>query len=454
MKFDIRRRPDRGPRAGVALITVLITLTSLLVVLAVFQQQSVRVTTEERTHVDDRRAFYLAETALSEAMLSVRAKGTGEIASQADPAYFGGGVFWVESFATADPMQTRLVATAMCGSGRAALEAVVEMAPEDALFKGVLNSKETLTLNADVTIDSYKSKDGTYASQVANNYGGRPYALDNGDVLSNMGIQFNARTYTFGDATPGPGYTVSGPFGTGANDAHLSGSSAPALEPFSFPPVDIPPVPISGNMILADYGTATLPSGTYGFDQLRIGKNAKVVVQGPATIVCSDFYGGKSGNIEIDATNGPVSIYVDDSYTHISGFKTTPTPGSPMALAFLIEGAQDIVFPSGAQIMGGYYAPNSNITFASSNEVWGAIACNRITMSNATKFHFDESLLDYWDGHVGNSGDPLEMLVWHPVDVQPDSLMKDRRDPFVVLGVDKDLLRSPSQSWAPPPPAP
>jgi hypothetical protein len=248
MKSDIRRRTGRGSRAGVALITVLITLTSLLVILAVFQQQSVRVTTEERTHIDDRRAFYLAETALSEAMLAVRARATGEVGSRNLPAYFGGGVFWVEAFATANPAQTRLVATAMYGSGRAALEAVVEMAPEEALFKGVLNSKETLTLNQGVLIDSYKSKDGSYASQVTNLHNGRPYALDNGDVLSNQGIVFNANTYVFGDATPGPGYSVTGPF-TGGNPAYLSGSNAPAPEPFTFPPVNIPPVPISGNMI-------------------------------------------------------------------------------------------------------------------------------------------------------------------------------------------------------------
>jgi hypothetical protein len=444
MKF--RDSTTSGPSRGVALVTVLITLTSLLVLLAVFQQTSVRVATEERTHVDDRRAFYLAETALSEAMIAVRAKGTGAIASQADPAYFGGGVLWVEAFPVGGTNQTRLVATAMCGGGRAALEAVVSMAPEAALFQGVLNSRETLTLNSGVMVDSYASKDGAYAAQVANNHNGIAYAKPNGDVLSNQNIVLNANASVFGDATPGPGHAVS--FATGS---YVSGSTASSPEPFAFPPVVIPPIPIDDNLILADGASVTLPPGAYGYDQLRIGKSAKVVVQGPATIVCSDFVGGKSGRLEIDASGGPVSIYVDDSYTHLSGFEAQPASGSPMALAFLIEGTQDISFPASAKIRGGYYAPNSNVTFTSSNEIWGAFACNRIDMSASTRFHFDESLLDYWNGHVGGDQDPLDMLMWRAVAFEPAALMRDRRDPFAVLGVDRELLRSPAASWEMPP---
>ena len=59
----------------------------------------------------------------------------------------------------------------------------------------------------------------------------------------------------------------------------------------------------------------------------------------------------------IDAVDGPVTIYIANSYFHDNGFEVAPAFGSPMAVAFMIDAQQDIVFPSNAKVRGAYYAP-------------------------------------------------------------------------------------------------
>jgi hypothetical protein len=426
-------------RAGVALISALVVLMGLLVLLATFQQVTVRRSDETHSNADDRRAFYLAETALNEGMTAIRAGNSGAVGSAAAPAYFGGGVFWVEATDLGSAC-TRLDATALAGSGRSALEAVVVMHSMDPLFASVLNSNEPLGMAANVVVDSYESAKGTYLSQVTHNYNGYAYANDNGDVISNSDIHFASGATVFGDATPGPGHSCAF-----AAQTYVSGSTAAATDPFTFTPIHVPSAPISGSMTVPDNGTSTLTAGTYGFTDVSIGTHAKLKVTGPAKIICTNFTGNMYGKLEIDATKGPVTFYVQGAYTHVNRFEAVSTPGSPMAVAFMISSAQNISFPPNAKLRGAYYAPNADITFTSGDEIWGAFAANSIGMTSGTHFHFDESLMDYWNNQA--TGDPLEVLVWHHTGVTPHSLLLDHRDPFTVLGVDKSSLLSPEQSW-------
>ncbi len=404
---------------------------------------------------DDDRAFFLAEAGLHESFQALRGGGTGGIGSLDDPVYLGGGVLWVEATSLGND-QTRLVSTGLVGSGRQAVETVVLNPPEeDPLFVATLNSKETLTLNAGVMIDSYDSMLGSYASQAINTGNGKTYAGDNGDVRSNANIVLNAYATVFGDAIPGPGYGVA--FNTGA---YVSGSITPALEPFIFPPIVVPSFASSGALTVPVGPPQTLSSGDYDFTNLTINKDATLVVQGPANIVVDDFLGGKDAKLLIDATNGPVTFYVENTYTHTSGFEASPVTGSPMAVAFLVNGQQDVVFPSATKVRGGYYTPNANILFASGSECWGAFAANRIEMANDMKFHYDEALMRYWEEDTGQESS-FQVLSWRPIPLPEDSaapdprialLRADRRDPVLVLGLDRTTLLSPAQAWGMPQP--
>lgn len=438
------QRVERKREAGSVLVPVLVVLTTLFVMGYAFFLTAWSQQKSAHGDLDDQRAFFLAEAGLHEAFEAVRDGRSGVVGSMDAPALLGGGVMWTE-VTDIDAERKQIVATAMAGSGRKALAAVVRVEPEvPPLFVATLNSKETLTLNAGVTIDSFDSEVGSYASQMVNNSHGRPYAGANGDVKSNQDIIANAYAVDFGDAFPGPGHSVM--LSTGS---YIDGTITPAEEPFDFAPITIPEFTPLGNYTVPLLGTSTIAPGNYDFDTFTISKDATLTVTGPATIVVDSFVGGKTGKLKINATNGPVTFYVRGTYTHLAGFTSSATAGSPMALAFLVEGTQNIVFPSATLIRGAYYVPHANITFSSTSECWGAFAANRIDMANDMKFHFDETLMRHWSGNSGSEGDRLSVLSWCPTGVQPASLVRDRRDPLIVLGLSVADLRSPGDAWEP-----
>jgi len=436
------RSEGRTGREGHALLLAVTLLATLMVLSYAFFRPTASAQKEVNGKLDDRRAFALAEAGLSESLEALREGQSGAIGTPNTPAAMGGGVLWVT---TTDLGGSRhqIVSTAAVGSGRRAISAVVEVkSSNNPLFVATLNSKEKLTLNADVMIDSFDSERGDYLSQALNTLGIHTFANDNGDVRSNEDIELNARAAVFGDAYPGPGYSV-----TMATDAFVTGTTTSASEPFGFPVIDFPTYPIQPSISLGRNATRTIAPGQYEISQISIGRDATLTVEGPAEIVVDDFIGGKLGNLVIDATNGPVTFKIRNTYSHLSEFEVSPAPGSPNAVAFMIDGTTDIVFPSATPIRGAYYVPNANIVFSNDNECWGSFAAKRIDMSNTMRFHYDESLAKHWDADGGSVEGTLTLLSWNETRVRPQALLDDRRDPIQVLNLQQVALASPFDSW-------
>lgn len=443
------REHSRGARVaqrrGSVLVPVMVLIGTLMAMTVTLLGVSTRHDSEVASNRDGERARVLAQAGLSEAVTAVRAGASGGIGSMDAPARLGDGIFWVTA-EELDGDNVQLVSTALVGSGRSALALVIERQGGELgdLFRATLNSRETLTMSADVTVDSFDSAIGTYAEQMTNFDHGRFFANDNGDVLSNQDIVLNSRAGVFGDATPGPGYSVIDV----ATDAFVTGSTAPASNAFEFPTIEVPSYGSVGPLIVG--GAMTLPAGDYEYDSLTLDRNAELIVEGPANIVIGDaFMGGKDARLRIDATNGPVTVYCD-SYLHGRGFETVAVDGSAAAVAFLVHGETDIVFPSASIVRGAFYAESANVVFTSDNEAWGSFVGNQINMSSSMKFHFDESLARYWDGGGGGAGEiEVESQVRYETRVQPRRLLSDRRDPLVLLDLEHSELRSPVEAWIP-----
>lgn len=424
-----------------ALVPVLILVIGLMAATMALLDQGRSAKDEVASAVDDQRAELMADAALAEAVAALQAGATGAIGNSDQPAQLGQGVLWVDLEDLGDG-NVRLTANAMAGSGRHAKALVLhrEGGGLGDLFRATINSKDTLTMNADVVVDSFASKDGDYASQAVNTTNGHVHANTNGDVLSNSDIVMNTNSTVFGDATPGPGHSVSM-----VPTSYVHGSTSPAPTPFEFPVIETPSYGSSGPLTVA--GSKDLPAGDYEFDSLTINKDATLTVHGPANIVVPGFTGGKNATLLIDATDGPVTIYCEQ-YTHTSGFKSLPVDGSPMAVAFLVTGPNDIVFPSASLVNGAYYAEQSNILFANQSEAFGSFVANKIEMASSMKFHYDESLADYWKGGGGDDSSGVEFtaLACYAAAV-PHGYTADRRDPFTILGRSSKELPSPSQAW-------
>jgi len=427
-------------RRGSVIVLSLIVLTALMVLGVALHRIASAAEREVTGREDDQRAFYLAEAGLAEAMVSLRAGFSGAIASQDEPAYLSGGVLWVTAADLGD-RRVRITSNAMAGSGRAALELVVEDQSEAPLFRAVLNSDKDLTLASGVMVDSFDSELGSYASQVAGSYNGYAYAKDNGDVLSNEDVILNSSATVFGDAKPGPGHTTTLNYG-----AYVSGSTSPSPEPFLFTPIPEPPIAQGGPYSLGANAAATIVPGTYGFSDFTLNKASKLTVKGPATLVVDNFTGGKDARLYIDATGGPVTFFVKGNYTHLANFEAQPKANSPMAVAFMVQGSQGVVFPNLCKVRGAYYVPNAAVTFSNDNEAWGSFAASQISMSNTMRFHYDESLAKHWETNGNGQEDPLQWLAWSSA-APPAALLRDRRDPYQVLDVNRSELPTPSQAW-------
>jgi Tfp pilus assembly protein PilX len=429
------RSAGANARRGSGIVMALVVISALMF----FGLAAVRITiSSNRTTVasnDDREAMALAEAGLSEAMDAVRAGSSGQLGNMNWPVTMGEGLFWVDATDLGDN-RIQLVATGMLGSGRSALEIVIERpSSESPLFDTVINSQDMLTLNSDVLTDSFSSSTGTYASQAINVLNGHTYAGTRGDTRTNGDLAINARATIFGDAQPGLGGSITA-FGT---DAYAHGSTDPITTAFVFPPIDIPAIVKAGSYDLATLATDTLPAGDYGFDTLALQKDSTLRIEGPANISVNALTLGKDSTIEIDARLGPVTFYVEQNYTHTTGFQIQTVADSPAAVAFFIDSEQEIVFPSGSQVYGGYYAPKCDVSFASACEVWGSIAAQSMAMSNAMSFHYDEDLEKYWAADTDQSeSDSVTLLAWFEREVTPLSLRFNRGDPFDVLGIDKN----------------
>ena len=448
---------DLDGRRGSTLVTVTILLGTMTVLALIFLRVGQRIGQEQDASQESTRAALLAEAGISEAVEAIRAGKSGSFGSSEAPAYLGGGVIWVEATDLGGG-RIQLDSMAMKDSGRAALRVVVESGAsgddddgDDGAgdgFMGMLFSNKSLVLKQDILIDSYDSALGSYASQAVNTYNGTAFAGSEGAAASNAGVQVDSLVNVFGDVYAGPGNTP-----TVAKDAYVSGTTGASSQPITLAPIPVPVVVPSVAYAVANNQTKTINPGTYHFLGVTQGKLSTLRIVGPATLVWDAYVTGTSATLELDCTNGPITIYDTGIWSVDKNYKVVPAPGSPVDAAFLISSSGTVQFDQGSQIKVGFYAPNATIQVDQGAEVWGALVADQITVDQATHFHFDENLRNYelpW-----NVPDPAatseviqpDIVSWTKIEFPVQEYQSDRRDPFTLLQVQKSDLPTPAEAW-------
>lgn len=449
----------KGSKRGSTLLTVVVLLGALTVLTLVSLRVGQSATDEQLATVENSRAAYLAEAAIGEALEALRSGGDGSIGSSEAPAYLGGGVLWVEATNLGDD-RTQLDAMAMKDGGRSALRVVVENVDSDAdavdgaagggdPFFTMLFSNKSMQLDQNVRIDSWDSTLGTYASQATNSKGGTSFAHDKGGAAGNATIQLDSGVKVFGDVHAGPGYNVSM-----AGSAYVSGSTTPNPATVPLTAITVPTIASSGAYSVANNATKTINPGTYHYTSITQGKFSKLRIIGPATVVLDGYNTGISATLEVDCTNGPVTVYDTGVWSVDKNYTVGPAAGTPIDASFLISSVGTVQFDQGSKISFGFYAPKSIIQVDQGAEVWGALVADEIQVDQGTKFHFDENLKGFelpWsvpDSVLGieSAGTP-EITSWTRIEFPVAAYRGDRRDPFTLLGVQKAELPSPSELW-------
>jgi len=420
-------------RRGNVLLLCIVLLVPMLIMGLVLMQQGGSQKSELSADADQARARFLAEGGVSEAVYSLYHGGNGNLASEATPAALGDGVLWVE--ATHLPnKQVRLLALGMCGSGRAAVDAVVQL--QTVSWRSYsLFSNQSADLKGQFFLDSYDSRIGTYASQKPAN---SDHAHSKAAIGSNANIDIGNASNVYGDLKPGPGGTAI----TGSSK--VSGSTKPSTTKVTLDPVVAPTMAAGGALVVK--GTVTLTPGNHRYSSISMSNGATLIIPGPGSIVVDgavDIL--PQGTIRV-GTSGAVGMYVGGNIT--MGTKAgieTPTMNAQQFTMFLTGGtSQTAVFRPHGDFYGCVYGANADIELGNDLVVFGAVAGNKINCQNPkVKVHWDEALADA----PSSKPSTIDLQCWMPAAFPNDDLQRDRRDPYDVLGLKRGTLQAPAQCW-------
>ena len=424
------KRPD-PTQSGSVLYMALLAIMTLAGLSLAMVQIGASYNAETQAEVDDERALYLAEAALAESVFAVRHGATGAVGTELAPARFGDGLVW-SSAAVIDANRTVVTVAAAVGKGRAALEATVAPVAHPAQ-RFALFSEEDILIEPSSVVDSFDSSLGTYEDQL--DAGGEDYVNDQAIVATNGNVHVEMPSEIWGDAQPGPAMLA-----TSDDPDAISGSTTPSESTYSFDPVVVPAIASSGSFLNFS-GTRTLAPGDYDFSTLYTGVGARTIVRGPARLVVGDWTLRSNSRFTFDAAGGPIELYLTDDLALASNSTIVTTDFKATGVSVYLVGGptQSVEFDSNSSFYGTIYGPEAHVHIASNFEVFGAIASRRITLDANSDIHYDESLLN------GSAGQLIafEVQTWRQVEFPVPLLRVDRRDPFSVLGLDRNALAGP-----------
>jgi len=431
-------RSDRSSRRGTVLLVAVMIMMLVAAMTLAFLQIGVRFTSELSTRIDDERALMLAEAALEESLVAMRAGDQGSVGSAAAPARQGDGVCW----ATATPVGTSLFhvrAAGMCGNGRAAVQRLVFSYPPDQLDSFAIFANNDLELEANVLIDSFDSGAGTYAAQLAASGTGHVSAL--AITGSNGNLTVDSSVEVWGDLHPGVGMSVAVP-----GSSSVSGSLQPLPETIALPAVSVPALPAAGDVTVSALGVV-LPSGDYEIGTFKTLANTSITVQGPARIVTTTLTLASNSTLTLDTSTGGIEIYVKGASNLASNASlvTTKKSATDCSLYFVGGPGQTATLSSNSSFYGRIYSQQGKVVVGSNFNVFGSVVADRLALHANCKVHYDESL------RSTITSDDLRFVPfgWGLDDFPVQALQSDRRDPFLLLGVAPADLASPAASHAP-----
>jgi hypothetical protein len=375
-------------RRGSTLLTVLVMLTTLLALAVAFASVGVRWNKEQTAAADDARAFALAECGADEAAMSLLQGTHGDLGSMAAPIRHGDGLFWVEA-TDMGPLRVRLRSTALVGTGRSTVELVAEK-EYDSIARYALFSDEPLLLASNTLVDSYDPAHGPYGSQPLEKPPGvsQPILDQNAPVMCNSDIIAASNVVIAGDSTAGPGCQT-----TGGSGFWVAGSTEPAKSKVV---EAIPPTPvIAPSGVVMATGDDEVPPGDRHLLGISIGNQAKLRIKGPAKVVIDSFVTNSGSTLTIDASAGPVQLFMTGPVQFVSNSNVVCTGPSArdVQVYFTNPLIEDIELASNATFQGAIFAPYASVKVSSNWQIYGALGARAVSMASNSQLHFDESLI-------------------------------------------------------------
>jgi hypothetical protein len=372
---------------GNALIIAVLVVVAMVTLAAALMTTAAHESQESRAAGEQTKVLYVTEAGISHAIADLAAGGTGNLGSVSSPVEFGGGTYWSTTVDNGDGSFT-VTSTGLATSEAGGIEVVILEKPSSPFTKGLFGDLD-IGASGKVFTDSYDSDLGTYASQATNFHAlsGLMYANANGDLASNGNIKLFGGVTILGDATPGPGGSVT----ITGGGVHVEGSTAPAAAASPVPPVEYdPPIASTGDVYL-DAGTTPLASGTYRYSSLTMDGSAELRVKGDVVLYVDgdvDVSGGAQVTIE---TGASLRIQHGGETFYLAGNGVLNKSQIPANFKVFSK-AEGVQVAGTSGLYGAIYAPDAVISPLGTPDVFGSLVGKEVYVGGTSSFHYDEAL--------------------------------------------------------------
>ena len=427
---QLKSRPCRRREGSVLVAALVVVLVVGALAAGMFQMTSA-VTRRQNQAVDLKEAFYLAEAGLAEAVAGVAVGKSGNVGSEAEPAVFGSGLFWVEAEELGAEL-VRLECTAMQGGASVTLAHVVRRGKESVGLLGVFSDEALLALPGTL-IDAFDSSAGPYA----------PDSGLRGRVGSNESITLEGTaelpTVVQADVAPGPTGTL-----TLEGDVRLSGTTDPALAVTELPAITPPSFELQPGTTHVSGVPLVVNPGGLALEFLHVGAESEVILEGPLQLVVGELTLAPGGELSFETTGGAVEVTVLDDLQLASGSTVSTSGSDPAAVTLQLAGetAAPVELAASAAFHGVFYAPLAEVHVAQTFEVFGALVGKKLVFTGPGRVHFDTYLIE-----LGERAAKPEHVSWRIVELSSE-LVEGSSDPFQILGLDPGLLPAPRDAHA------
>lgn len=449
----IRTTGDR--RRGSALVVSLLAVIIIASLGAYIVELQSAFSRRQCAAIDRKRALYIAEAGLAEAVLAVSQGRSGRLGDEETPVRFHAGLYWVES----DPLDDgciMLSSHARVGVGHFAVRIVVRPNVHDVGNVGFYGT-EGVVIGDAVVVDGYNSGLGRYEEQVASAYSfpttgagalvrsnqsivlddavtwpagdPSPYAL----CVNTLPVASRARlaledptsaprlqlsssglaplsTHVLGTLRPGPDHSIE------SSGNSLLSELEPSEHELRLPEILSPLTrrDLTGSLIVVDT-VVELGDVSARADWLQVDPGGEFVLRGPVVLHLEKLWVRPGGMLRLDDRNGPIHLHLDDLLRLDAGSFVVSVGadiGHGGTFVF-VEPAADpaldnrVLLHSVGVFRGVLYAPADRVELPTGLRFFGAASAKHLTIKDGAWVTFDEAVRA---GGTGMPGLPRQQL--------------------------------------------
>ncbi|MBW8056398.1 MAG: hypothetical protein FVQ86_00030 [candidate division NC10 bacterium] len=371
---------------GIVLVITLLVMTLLFIIGTAFLSIS---STETLIAINERKrvqAFQLAEAGAERAIAELDINGA--YPGSGGPQNLGLGTYETTVINLAPPPgmvdRKQIVSTGFVPNGTVPLRATAKVQVDiqrGSPFQVALFGRTLTELEDRVLVDSYDSGLGPYGG---GNIGAGANIGSNGDIRLFTDVTVNGNAQAGGAVIPnppGPSNTITGAITQGAPAVNFDAVDTDPGAPPGYTTEIAPPGAYdssTGNLTVADGAMVTLDPGVYYFNEIAVGSNATLDI------------------------NGPVVIYMTGNFSaqpkamiNASGLDPKPTN---LVIFSSASGLDAIKFHGvlpldGGQFYGAIYALDAEIEFERGGwQIYGSLIGNEVDLEDDAQFHYDVAL--------------------------------------------------------------